>query len=1046
MLSKRACLGVCLFILSLASTGAWAQGRRSAIVGSVVDQQGGAVRGVRITAIHVATGEARVTSTNDDGAYRFPLLEVGAYRIVAATDGFKTATREGIVLELDREAVVDMSLAVGDIATTIQVEGPARLVEATPSALTSLVDSRTIESLPLNGRDYIQLAALQAGAPIARARAKNANFGYGINISISGSRPYENNFRLDGVSLNSYHGSTPGSINGVNLGLDAIQEFSVQSSTYSAQYGRAAGGIVNAVTKSGGNDFHGNASYFHRNDNLDAANFFDVGRPPKFRRHQFAGSLGGPVVREKLFFFASYEGLRETRGNTTINTTLTAEARRGQLKAGPVSVDPIMAKVANLYPLPSGEILGDTGLFVFANDEVAHQNFFTTRLDYNIKDSDKLFLRYNIDDGARSSETDFALGRKSNSSRVHSAALEETHIFSPNLLNVARLGWLRTSNAEGRTTTQVAGTDDPGLAFVPGSSVIGPVLVTGLTDLPGGSGAFPSDINGFSSWQLSNDWTWLRGRHSVKFGGAFEGTAFRADSQTRTFGDFRFRGIAQFLTNVPDRFRAQLPGSDTTREYRQSIGALYAQDVWQAAKRLTVDFGIRWEWATVPTEIEGKLANLDALTDTQVRTGDPLFKNPSWTNLHPRLGLAWDARGDHKTLVRAGYGIFPDLILSNSLIFSGVRNPPFFLRGETRRLSRGDFPSAGYTRLLSDPNPEYRVERFPSNPDQPYVQQWNLAVEQTLSPATSLRVAYVGSRGVHLSSLVADANLVTPVVQPDGRLFFPANGQRANSVFGRIRNHTFDAESFYYGLQTRLQFHMGQTLQAQVSYSYSKSIDDSSNFASDAEAANGAMLPLNGSSSFNRGLSGHDVRHYFVAAFTWALPLEEGAGWRRFLGGWQLSGVMTYASGNPTSVWLEYDAAGTKTSESGVAIGQRPDLVPGASNNPVTGDPRGWVRADAFRRPAAGYLGNLGRNTIIGPDYANVDLALVKRVTLSGSGKVGLDLRFEAFNLFNRTNFDLPSAERMALFSSATAVREDFGRITSANKSREIQLGLKLRF
>ena len=927
------------------------QQRTSTISGTVRDQSGRLVPGARILARHLETGTVREAQTGEAGLYRIAALELGSYEVTAEKPGFRTALARGILLTLEREAVVDLTLEVGPHQERLEVTGESRTIEAAASALSGHIDSKSIEELPLNGRDWVQLATLEAGTVVARAQYRNVNTGYGLPLSLSGSRPYQNNFQLDGVSLTSYAGATPGGINGVNLGVDAIREFTVLTSSYSARYGRAGGGVVHAVTRSGGNRIHGSAFYFHRNDNLDARNFFDGPNKPEFRRHQFGGSLGGPLVRNRTFFFTSYEALRELRGTTTIDTTLSEAARRGELAAGRVPVDPVAAKFAALYPLPNGPLFGDTGLFLYTDDEIGSQDLAVARVDLNLGDRDRLFLRYTLDDGARSDLTAFALGLRRASTRWQSSALEHTRIFSPALLHTARFGFMRSLTDGGSTATLTPATDDPALGFLPGAQVAGIVVVGGLTAFPGGTGAVDRDRHAFNSFQFHNELTWILGRTTLHVGGRLERIRFNTDSQSTASGEFRFRSVADLLRNLPDRFQAQLPGSDTVRGHRQWVPAAYLQASHRLSSRLTLDVGLRHEWATVPVEVNGKIANLDELTSPKMRVGAPLFANPSYKNFVPRAGLAWDVWGNGTTLVRSGYGIFADLLLSQFLLLAGVRNPPFFLRGSVHSLRQGDFPKGGYAALVGAGTPEYRIERLEPHPRQPYVQHWNFNIEQALAAALTLRLAYVGSHGLNLSSLVEDANLAEPVRLDDGRLFFPAGGRKLNPNFSQIRDRRFEAHSFYHALRVQLRRRLSRGLYGQLAYTFSKSIDDSSTFFIVTEADNGISLPLNGHPRFNRGLSGHDVRHQLSVSGTWALPSPAHGAARLVFRGWQMALIAVYSSGVPFSARLGYDAARTLTTRPDFRSGQRPDLAPGASPNPVTGDPNRWIDPSAFRRP-----------------------------------------------------------------------------------------------
>lgn len=1011
----------------------------------MVDPSQRPIEAAQITVTNVETGRTSQVASDALGGYLISPLEIGRYRVSVAKDGFKTAVHDNVDLAVDRIAVLRHFLTLGEASDRVTVEAAAILTEATASTVSSVIGGRAIAELPLNGRDFVQLATLDAGVPVARGRQRTVFNGYGVPISIAGGRPMQNHFRLDGVSITTYNGSTPGSINGVNLGAEAVAEFSVLSSTFSAQYGRASGGVINAVTRSGTNKLHGSLFYFHRNDQLDARNHFDPAKKPEYRRHQYGGALGGPISSNQTFFFVNYEGLRDARGRTTINTTLSDNARQGILQSGTVRIDPLVAPFVALYPRPNGAILGDTGLFTYANDQSGSEGFVTARLDHNLGLSDKLFARYSFDSGERAEKTAFALGRRTNDSVYHSAALEHTHIFSPHLLNTVRFGLLRTDTSAGNTQTATPGTDLAALSFIPGGPAAGTIDVGGLTLFPGGSGAENVNRHVLNSYQFTGDLTWQRSRYSMKAGVRIERTQYNLDSQVEPLGAYRFRNIQSFLTNnVADRFRAQLPGSDTVRRHRQWIPAWYAQGTWKALPRLTLDLGLRHEWATVPIEADGKTANLDQLTGHSTRIGGPMFDTNSARMFYPRAGLAWDITGRGATVVRAGYGLYAELLLSPYIMRFSVRNPPFFQRGSTRNFRPGDFPKGGWAILIQSDSAEQTAERIPRDLRQPYVQQWNLNIEQRLGDSTSARLSYLGSHGIRLSSVTDDANTVSPAALSDGRLFFPANAPRINNFFSAVRNRAFDAQSHYHGLHARVERRFSRGVGVQASYAFSKSMDDSSDYLSTSEAVNSAFLPFAGSAKLNRGLSGHDVRHSLVIYGTWELPSPSAGAARSILGGWRLGAIASASSGLPTTAWLGYDGARTRTSAVGADTGQRPDLVLGV--NPQTGDPNRWIAAGAFSRPTPGFLGNLARNSIAGPDLRNLDISVIKSLPLARRREgMALDLRFEFFNLTNHTNFHLPARDRMEVFT-ATAVREDAGRITSAGDSRQIQLGVRLRF
>lgn len=1032
--------------LAIVVCGVWAQVRTSSISGTVRDESGAVVSGASIRIVSLETNRSRLLSTGPEGTYQTLALEAGRYEVTAEKPGFRLSRHQDVVVEVNREAVVNPILHVGEAASSVEVADDSRLVDATPSAVTNVVTSKFVEELPLNGRDYLQLSLLQPGVVVARSKSRNGNTGYGLQLSIGGSRPVQNNFRLDGISLTDYTGSTTGSVNGLNLGVDALREFSILTSGFSAEYGRAAGGVVNAVTRSGSNQFHANLAWFHRNDNLDARNFFDPRDQPEFRRHQYSASAGGPLRPDRTFYFAAYEGFRQLRGNTDTSTTISDAARRGVLLDGrPVSLDPSIARVLPFFPSPNGPVSGDTGLFTFSNNVLAREDFFTARLDHHFSDTFTVFSRYSFDNGSRDELTDFAAGRAFNRTRRQSAVLEATRIFSPHLTNSLRFGLSRAFSLSNLTQPLDPALDDPAFVFVPGSRGMGRIDVAGLSLFPGGSGAIDFDRNAFTSFQIYDDLNYARGRHWVKAGVMLERTRFNSNSQNLNAGEFRFPSVRDFLENRSDRFRAILPGTDTIRGFRQWIPAWYLQDRWRLRPNFSLELGLRHEWITVPVEVQGKLSNLDTLLSPAVRTTGPLFENPSFRNFAPRAGFAWDLTGSGSTLLRGGFGLFYDQILSQFLLIAGLRNPPYYLGASIQGLATGLFPSLGYSTLVSRPSPDLRAERLPRYPSQPYVEQWNFNLQQSLGPLGQFRAAYAGSHGLHLSVLVEDANLAPSITLPDGRLYFPAGGARLNPNFGVIRDRLFEGQSFYHSLQAGWERSSRSGTRLSTAYLFSKSIDDDSATFSQSESENSIGLPVTGNSRFNRGLSNHDQRHNFVASLTAPLPAPASSSLRPLLRGWLVSSIATAASGNPFTATLAYDAARTLTLRADRRGGQRPDLKPGFSGHLTTGNPAGWINLAAFARPAPGFLGNLGRNTLTGPGLFSLDAALVRTFSFLSDRPCTLDLRFEAFNLFNHTNFDLPSADRMQIFTRS-GILEDAGRITSAAPGREIQIGIKVRF
>src|SRR6266403_889037 len=655
------------------------------ITGTVVDSSGRVMPNVGVSITNLATGINRTVTTNEDGLYIAPNLLPASYELTFTAPGFRTDVRSGIELTVGATVALNMTMQVGGSKETVQVQTEAPDVQLATSDISAVVNATTVRELPLNGRSWTDLATLQPGVnriqtqPDFAQGTDRGNRGFGQQLTISGARPQQNNYRLDGVSLNDYANGAPGSVLGGNLGVDAIQEFSVLTSNYSAEYGKTSGGVVNAITRSGTNDFHGSAYEFLRNSALDARNYFEdptAGKAP-FKRNQFGGGIGGPIVKNKTFFFADYEGIRQAKGISNVNFVPSADARNGILQSGPVTVDPSVQQYLALYPVPSCTG-SDICQFVYNANQVVNENFVTTRIDHRFSENDSLFGTYLYDKTPYTSPDSFGnVGLGSLTSR-QIVAVEETHSFTPGFVNAIRFGYNheRVDNNASVTAINPAAADASLGAFVGRNASV--VTVGGLTSMPGGVGGLPTYLYRWNTFQLYDDAFITRGKHSIKFGGAFERMFLQVEALTDPNGIWFFGNLKNFLTNVPSKFQGGIASSLTPRNLRQNIFGAYIQDDWRWKSNLTLNLGLRYEMTSMITEADGKLSNLRDITSGTPHLGDPFFEsNPTTKNFEPRIGFAWDPLRNSKLAVRGGVGLFDVLPLPYQYILLVTQAAPF---------------------------------------------------------------------------------------------------------------------------------------------------------------------------------------------------------------------------------------------------------------------------------------------------------------------------------------------------------------------------------
>jgi hypothetical protein len=1033
-----------------------AQTHRASLRGTVYDPNKAAVTGATVTITSTATGDVRTTTSDSKGQFAISSLPAGEYEVRVEASAFRAHT-EKIELFVNQEQRLDVDLLVG--STAYIVETPyTPLLKKDSASLGNVIENRQITGLPLDGRNFYELSLLVPGAvPPAPGSAGSVRGDFAF--SVNGAREDANNFLLDGVynvdpKLNTF---------GVRPSVDAIREFEMLTSTYDASFGRNPGAQVNVILNSGTNDFHGSVFEFHRNAALDARNFFaPASEPkPKYIRNQFGGAFGGPIKRDRTFFFADYEGTRSREGTTRITNVPTALERAGNFSQslfGPPAspfpglpftngiipdflINPVGRAIANLYPLPNRNVPFQN--FVSSPILRDDNDSFDARVDHHLNSRAELAFRYSF--GERDlfepfTGPSFSLVPGFGDSvkrRSQNAMGALTLVLTPNLINESRVAFSRVA----ASVTQEASVlnSEVGLPTIsPRERDLGLSLitVTGFSPL-GDEGNNPQN-SVTNVYQFLNNSSYVRGNHVFKFGAdlrfsqqnAFRDVESRGRLQFSPFGQITFNALADLLLGFP--FLTSVARVDNPQQIRTESYNFFINDSYRVTPRLTLNGGLRYEYNSPPVDADDRANIYDVATKNLVavgtngvpRSGFDADKN----NFAPRVGFAWTVGEDEKTVLRGGYGVYYDqspLAPAEALYF----NSPFFDNNIF-------FSLPGLPLTLNDPFPSFFPFPLPDSAlaiqrdlRTGYMQHWNFNVERQLWRASVLEVAYVGSKGTKLLT-ARDINQPQPSVLPPGLPFVP----RPDPRFDDIDLLESRANSSYNAMQVRFQQRLTRGFSALASYTWSKSIDDASNFFSSAGDPN---FPQN---SFNvaaeRGRSNFDVAHRLNVSYSYAFPFRKYDGVAgTLLNGWETYGIVTLQTGRPFTVALlsEIDNSGTGRSILGFGANDRPNLV----GNPELSDPTTlqWFNTAAFAFPPPGTFGNAGRNILDGPGFQNVNASLLKNTRITE--RVNLQFRAEAFNLFNHPNFNLPDN----FLGSPT-----FGRITSARDPRHIQFGLKLLF
>ena len=1051
-----------------------------AIVGTAVDSSGAVAPKVEISVTSEQTGNARTTTTDSSGYFALPQLSPGLYRLTAVAAGFKKYEVSGITLLVDETVRVDVRLEVGAINQEIQVTAATAQVESETSSLGQVIDRERIVELPLNGRNFMQLANISAGVvPAYNARSATITNQSGradLAVHVSGGRGDSNSFLIDGVETRSSWFNSPS----VLLSVDAVQEFKIEKNLFSAEYGQGSG-LVSLVSKSGGNDLHGSAYEFLRNDHLDAANYFDnyfATQKAPFRQNQYGITAGGALIKNKLFFFGNWEGLRSRRSNTLTALVPTSEQLAGDLsgltstkRAGtnaPAIIDPLSSLPFPGNRIPSDRISSATKKFSkytpVPNANIGGRNFVTTkstnrdddqwgiRIDYQISRADSLLGRYTDFDS-----TLFRPGVTVLSGSVfpyagRNAIFEETHIFTPRVLNVFKFGYNHSKvfNTWEITPTSLANEIGLKIRQVPEEYGLPGVGLSGGFTVGGGSGINQGGFDNLA--QFSDTLSWVRGKHDLRFGADIRIIRFDERLGLSNNGAFTFDGrytgspVGDYLLGFPSAMSAQI-GLGVGRWRSKSLNFFAADDV-KVTPKLTLNLGLRYEYDQPFTERDHHEGYFDTSLDKFVvgisKDQSPIKRDipqilfnpklqpgvwfPDRNNFAPRVGFAY--RLTSSTAIRGGYGIFYSKTQGNELQFKINAPPLVFAASLTGDINR---PNISWDRdAFPDPaSPDFplgTLAPFSVDPRDrtPYLQQWNWSVEQSLAGSLLLELAYAGSKGTKLTERVNINQATLPV--PGAST--PIALRRPFPDFGDILSANWQENSIYNGLQARLEKRFSGGLSFLAGYTWSHAIDTASRGSGGSWHQNARRL------RDDRGSADFDVRQRFTFSYVYQLPFGRGKRFvsnaggvaDRLLGGWAINGITTFMTGNYFSATVSGDRAN---------VGGFPFQ---RANRSCDGNlSRGnrtidrYFDTSCFTTTPLGAFGNSGRNILEIPGINNWDVSFVKDTVIRERAR--LQFRAEFFNLFNHAQFGQPELSVDSRF---------FGQIRSARDGRISQLAMKL--